>query len=57
MTTARNKRLDALEIGGRAKERLPMVWVRPGQSRADALAEAGLPPDAPNEFFTWREPQ
>lgn len=58
MTSARNKRLEALEaIQDAVKERRPYVWVRPGQSFEEALAESGLPDDGRNEFFMWRAAQ
>lgn len=51
-------RLEALEGADRKScGQRPYVWVRPGQSQADALAESGLPDDGENEFFTWKETQ
>lgn len=51
------KRLAVLEEREAPEERLPYVWQQPGQTRAEALAAAGLPPDAPNTMFAWRAAQ
>lgn len=54
MMNQRN-RLKELEGGAvRAHGSRPYVWVRPGQSLPDALAQSGLPDDGRNEFFSWR---
>lgn len=53
----RKARLTALEQVTAKGSRGPYVWQRWDQTREEALAAAGLPADAPNEIFTWREPQ
>jgi hypothetical protein len=50
-------RLAALEQVKVRVNRRPYVWHQPDQTREEALVAAGLPADAPNQTFQWREPQ
>lgn len=53
-----DKRLRSLERFTRKPGAgLPYVWMAPGQTPAEAFAAAGLPPDAPNEIYTWQPTQ
>jgi hypothetical protein len=55
---ALNKRLKDLEARHGSARPSRYVWLRQGQSPAEALAEAGLPADATDfQFFSWRAPQ
>jgi hypothetical protein len=48
------KRIAALEGGVIGATRRAYVWVRPGQTDADAIAERRLPPDVEPVLFRWK---
>jgi hypothetical protein len=48
-------RLKALEQVARGRFRLPLIWVRPGQTCEDAEAANGGKPHG--GFFKWKEAQ
>jgi hypothetical protein len=53
----RKARIAALEQVTVQTVRGAYIWQQPGQTREQALAAAGLPADAPNHTFQWRELQ